>query len=121
MKMIIGLPNSGKTTYSQRYTDTVHYDLLNFTTRQRYARLGELVALGEAVFEGVFGERCRRMELLSKCPPDEQKICIWLNTPLEVCLARENRGRPPEVVLHHWRMFEPPTLDEGWDEIIIIN
>lgn len=121
MIIICGVPNAGKTTYSQQYKDAVHYDSLNMTTRQRYIYLNRLARRGDAVFDGVFGEGFRRKELVKSCPRGEKKICVWLNTPLEVCLARENRDRSPEVVLFHWQAFEPPTMDEGWDRIEVIE
>src|SRR5215470_13724340 len=48
-------------------------------------------------------------------------ICIWISCPIDVVLAR-NRARPAdqvvddEVVRLVFNTFEPPTLDEGFDE-----
>ena len=52
-----------------------------------------------------------------------KNTCIWLDTPLEICLDRERNGRKRSDHLVIWANdeFEPPTLDEGWDEIIIIR
>ena len=121
MTLICGLPNAGKTTYSQRYEGVTHYDGLHLTTRQRYEYLNALVKRGNAVLEGVFGEAKRRAEFIANTPPNERKVCIWLNTPEDVCHARENRGRPQAIVTLHAQTFQPPTYDEGWDEIIIIG
>lgn len=121
MTLICGLPNAGKTTYSRRFEGVIHYDNLKLTTRQRYEHLNDLVSKGNAVLEGVFGERKRRMEFISNTPANERKVCIWLNTPVDTCHARENRGRPQTIVTLHARTFQPPTYDEGWDEIIIIG
>ena len=122
MIIICGIPNAGKTTYSEQYNST-HYDEMNMTTRQRYEKLNELIRLGNAVIEGVFGEKWRREEFISSCPENEKKICIWLDTPLDICLEREAnyRQRPACLVVHHAQTFEPPTLYEGWDEIKIIR
>jgi AAA domain len=49
-------------------------------------------------------------------------ICIWICCPLDVALAR-NRARSPdhvvadEVVRLVFNTFEPPTLEEGFDEV----
>lgn len=121
MILICGIPNAGKTTYSSRYADVIHYDDMNLTTRQRYAELKRLAQEGNAIVEGVFGESKRRKELADSCPSAEKKICIWIDTPLEECLEREKNYRKRQlglVQIHH-KTFEPPTLDEGWDEIII--
>lgn len=122
MIIICGIPNAGKTTYSERY-NAVHYDDMNLTTRQRYVKLNEIIRQGDAVIEGVFGERKRRIEFVQSCPDGEKKTCIWLDTPLEVCLEREAayRQRPASMVICHAQVFQPPTLSEGWDEIIIIR
>lgn len=50
-----------------------------------------------------------------------KKTCIWIDTPLEECIQREDRNRPIEIILLHADTFEPPTYDEGWDEIIVIK
>ena len=41
--------------------------------------------------------------------------CIWLNTPIEIKKTREGYSKNCEY------FFEPPTYEEGWDEIIIIG
>jgi predicted kinase len=48
--------------------------------------------------------------------------CVWLDTPLEVCLernaARTGRAQVPLVgVLGTRRRFEPPSPEEGFDRI----
>jgi predicted kinase len=49
-------------------------------------------------------------------------ICIWISCPLDVALAR-NRARPPDQVVADdvirlvFNTFEPPTLEEGLDEV----
>ena len=116
--LVCGLPNSGKTTYSTRYDTALHYDdisRLSIKERDDVYR-----ASNAECFEGIFNTARSRRNILAQTKR-ERKVCIWINTPLEVCLARENRGRPPEVVLHHWQTFEPPTMDEGWDEVIVIE
>ena len=50
-------------------------------------------------------------------------ICVWLKTPLEVCLVR-NAARPSDQVVpeqavrnvHH--AIEPPSVDEGFETVI---
>jgi predicted kinase len=50
-------------------------------------------------------------------------IAIWVSCPLDVALAR-NRSRPPdqvvsdEVVRLVFNTFEPPTVNEGFDEVL---
>src|SRR5262245_17024357 len=53
-------------------------------------------------------------------------ICIWISCSLDVALAR-NRARrsdhivPDEVVRIVFNDFEPPTLEEGFDEVFKIE
>lgn len=123
--IICGLPNAGKTSYSTQYDNSIHYDELKLTTRQRYEQICEIARTdSNAVVEGVFGERKRRTEIVEACHSNGGKaICVWIDTPVEVCLERERnyRNRPDWLVLAHAKAFEPPTLDEGWDEILIVR
>ena len=118
MTLIIGLSNAGKTTYSQKYDNVLHLDDFPFN---KFLNCNEAVRKsdGNVVVEGIYNLRCRRKKLLEAVKGKPCKnICIWLNTPLEECLKRD--GRSEEIVMQGYRMFQPPTLDEGWDEIIVI-
>jgi len=120
MTLIIGIPNAGKTTYSAKYENVIHFDYVWSTNVYDY--LAELVKNNnDLCIEGVFGASEKRKKILQ-----ESKIkntCIWLDVPVEICLERERNGRKRSDHLVIWAAedFEPPTLDEGWDEIIIIN
>jgi AAA domain-containing protein len=52
-------------------------------------------------------------------------VCIWIRCPLDVALMR-NRARPAdqvvpdEVVQLVFNTFEPPTVEEGFDEVLEI-
>lgn len=108
---IIGHPNAGKTTYSGRFENVIHFDdYLGGHYADGYA----LAATMEHVtVEGLFQRRKTRIELLDALAHHSHKRCIWLDVPPEVCMRRPNfRGRA---------FMEPPTLDEGWDEIVRIR
>jgi hypothetical protein len=53
-------------------------------------------------------------------------VCIWISCALDVALAR-NRARPPdqvvseEVVRLVFNNFEPPTREEGFDEVLRVE
>lgn len=53
-------------------------------------------------------------------------ICIWISCPLDLALVR-NRTRPRDQVVPEdvvrlvFNNFEPPTVDEGFDEIFEIS
>ena len=114
--LICGLPNAGKTTYSKQFDKVLHLDdfppnkFLNCNEAVRKAR-------GDVVVEGIYNIRCRREKLLEACKRHDKKVCIWINTPLETCLAR---GRE-DIVRRGAMMFQPPSTAEGWDEVIVIE
>lgn len=123
MILIIGHPNSGKTTYSQQYGNVLHLD--NFPP-SKFLNCNEAVRKtdGNVVVEGIYNLRCRRKLLLEQVKDKDCKnICIWIDTPLEVCLERErnDRQRPEQMERHSYDVFQPPTYDEGWDEIIVVR
>lgn len=116
--LIIGLPNAGKTTYSERFENVLHLD--DFPP-SKFLNCNEAVrkAVDDVVVEGIYNLRCRRERLLEAYQGNGRKVCIWIDTPADVCVGRENRGRHEQVVRAH--LFQPPTYDEGWDEIIRIT
>ena len=110
LTLICGHPNAGKTTYSERFENVLHFD----EYLGRYAD-GYAIAAGmdDVVVEGLFQKRKTRLELLDALADHSPKVCIWVDTPTEVCKARPDfKGRA---------RMEPPTLDEGWDEMIVIR
>ena len=123
MVLIIGHPNAGKTTYSQRYDNVLHLDDFpnsKFLNCNKAVRETD----GNVVVEGIYNLRCRRKLLLEQVKnKDCKNICIWIDTPLEVCLERERnyRQRHEHIVKSSYDMFQPPSYDEGWDEIIRIK
>lgn len=112
--LICGHPRAGKTTYSQRYENVIHLDTTYGYMGSRYKGVCKVVEnLTDAVVEGVYWTKRQRQELLEACADKGRKVCIWLDTPLEVRQKREG-------YLKHKENFEPPTYEEGWDEIIRI-
>ena len=114
--LICGLPNAGKTTYSARYSNVIHID----EVRSKNA-LEMVKTTSNVCIDGVFPFSDKRKEFLNAYGGDGKKVCIWLNTPYDVCVKRENRNRSRIIIDNCHKLFEPPTLDEGWDEIIIIR
>ena len=124
MYLICGIPNAGKTTYSAQFEHVIHFDDFKPSARHpndQFQRCNQAAANADddVCVEGVYNSKRRRMELL-KAVADKpgKRICIWLDTPVEECCRRETRHRPIGIVHAHARSFQPPTLDEGWDEIV---
>lgn len=126
LTLICGIPNAGKTTYSKGYRNVLHLDRMSphrfvdkYTECARQASLYD----GDVTVEGIYSTREFRKALLEACEEQERKVCIWLDTPLDKCVEREEgyRKRPNLMVMMHHHNFEPPSYDEGWDEIVRIT
>ena len=120
LTLICGLPNAGKTTYSQRYANVIHLDDYPHP-RPAHCNATVRVAKGDVVVDGIYNTRYRRRKLLEAYQGRDKKVCIWLATPVRECIRRENRSRPQQVVLNQQERFEEPSLSEGWDEIIVVD
>lgn len=110
--LICGLPRAGKTTYSVRYKDV--FPVLHLDERGYCNILKKVEGLGDAVVEGVYETAKLRMELLHHYKGSERK-CVWLNTPTDVKKTRRGYVSALEYP------FESPTIDEGWNEVIVIE
>ena len=119
MVLIIGLPNAGKTTYSNQFDSVLHFDDIKHLPKKEQMKI-YATTTAECI-EGIYNTKKSRKAVLS-CTKAERNVCVWIDTPVDICLQREQeyRRRPCDIVLSHARGFEPPTYDEGWDEIIVI-
>lgn len=117
LTMICGLPNAGKTTFSKRYENVLHQDDIGTISNviQQVTRQTN----DDTITEGYYGRRKDRNRIISVY--NGKTKCIFLDISVEQSIQRENRNRNPQILRNASRFFEPPTLDEGWDEIIIIR
>ena len=116
--LICGLPNAGKTTYSKRFKSVLHYDDMSRMPKAERDRIFRTTDV-ECV-EGIFNTRESRRKFIQNQNYDH-RVCIWLDTPVDECIRRETRHRDEFFFRICGEHFEPPTLDEGWDEIIHIK
>lgn len=121
LTLIIGVPNAGKTTYSGRFKNVLHTDEIRPTKEVSFmdAVCNAVSEADDICVEGLFVTARHRKPIVESYKRDDKKVCIWLDTPLEECIAREDRGRSKFLVRDCYRAFQPPSYDEGWDEIII--
>lgn len=122
MVLIIGLPNAGKTTFSAKFPKVVHFDSIKGRGIERFNNVVSMVSEDNSLcVEGVY-EKARERTSLVKASK-EMNTCIWLDTPVDICVQRERygRNRSEHIVVWAAERFEPPTFAEGWDEIIIIR
>lgn len=122
LTLICGRSRAGKTTYSQRYDDVLHCDSVRAHYGEKYPKIYELVTpQKDIVLDGLFETAKKRIGLLQAYRGDSPKQCIWLDTDIKTIALRTTNGRSDSPKHARPHEFEPPTLSEGWDEIIIIR
>lgn len=121
MILICGLPNAGKTTYSSRFANVIHFDEVKGGRHRNDIVIDKVKKRQNIVVEGVYDKAEDRKKLVEAS--QEKNTCIWLDVSVDECIEREGRYRKRGKHLIIWcaESFEPPTLDEGWDEIIVIR
>lgn len=110
LTLVCGQPRAGKTTYAKRFDKVIHLDECGYRKVEKHVRRAE----GDVVVEGVYDKAMERKRLV-KAHDGSGFKCIWLDTPDEVRRSRYGWDKFCD------RDFEPPTYDEGWDEIVIIR
>ena len=115
LTLICGRSRAGKTTYAKRYDNVIHLDS-HGRLSQSYPRVLTKLGDGDVVVEGIYDTAELRTELLNAYKGQGKRVCIWLDTPLDVI-----KSRFFHVPSKHPYPFEPPTYSEGWDEIIVIR
>ena len=118
--LICGRARAGKSTYSERFENVIHLDSASKLPSTRYQAVLNVVAgtSEDIVIEGVYETADKRKTLLAAYKGKGAK-CIFIDTSLEVIAKRIAEQYSIHNVLP--RVFEPPTYDEGWDEIIRIT
>ncbi len=136
--VLCGIPGSGKTTLSTKIAfinkaKIYHYD--DFKKNFKYPHfkqvhqylykqiIQDLLSGNDIVLDDLhtcFEWRESLLSTLKDIPC--KKILIVMTTPLEECVRRnaqrEGRARLPDSVIYHLsRRYQPPSLEEGWDDI----
>ena len=147
--LTIGAPRAGKSTYvsqlvCQKVSPDKIRDELGVTIQESYnialMQIEKTLKKGEDVLLDATNqtEKKRRNMIAVGKPYASRIIGIWLNTPAELCIERhfqrmasgetserytkENQEPFEDIIRRYCEILEkePPTLDEGFDEIIII-
>ena len=114
--LICGIPNAGKTTYSSRFDNALHLDEIGAADKV----IGKMKQIdGDVVVEGYFGSAENRRKVRSAYNGEAR--CVFIDISVKESIKREKRNRHEAILRNASRFFEPPTLDEGWNEIIIIR
>ena len=127
--VLCGIPASGKTTISKKIAEkqnTIRFSFDEIGCLQHNELIPcviEALQSGKnVVVDSVYTRASWRKDILEAIKNiDCQRILIYMDTPLEECIRR-NSQRPNQLpdfmVRDIYNSIEPPTLDEGWDEIL---
>ena len=118
IKLICGRSRAGKTTYSKQFDNVIHLDFCSTYPSKYESALKKVEKQqGDVIIEGIYNTAERRTALLESYKGDGKRVCIWLDTPLDIIESRFFNSKAYKLP----HPFEPPTYSEGWDEIIIIR
>ncbi len=138
--VVCGLQGSGKTTYATQLAKDIgakSYEVDEFYSTHKHLSYSEITELLHAniqtdllncknvVLDGTYVTEFVRLKLLNSLADVPcRKTIVVMNTPLEECLQinanREHRV-PDHAVATFAKMYQHPTLEEGWDEIITVQ
>lgn len=138
--IMCGLPGAGKSTFTTSRPDleTVCMDRIRFelfgdeavqTNGRRVfeiamARVKNALEAGrDCVFDGTNTTRRRRRALMQRFS-GVRFVCVWVATPLDLCIQRNaarTRVVPVEVIKRYAQNFMTPDLSEGFAEILKIT
>lgn len=131
--MFVGLQGAGKSTYYHAHYAATHArvskDLMRSTHdregRQRRLVAEALAAGRSVVVDNTNATRSSRAALVELGRAyGARVVAVWFDVPIGECLARnrrrQGRARVPDVAIFATaRHLEPPTLDEGFDAVVV--
>lgn len=145
LKVIVGVPGSGKTTYCRDYIEysnngrTVHissdeirkeilHDENDQTNNSKVFEVMQERTLDalekgyDILYDATNITRKDRLSLLSKCPSYVIKEAVVCWAPIEMCIERDSsrdRTVGKDVIDRMLKRFQVPYFDEGFDRIYV--
>jgi predicted kinase len=129
--ILIGIQGSGKTTfYRERFSEThVRISLDEVRTRERErALVRECLKAGRPfVVDNTNALASERATYIAAAKAAGYRLtAYYFRIPLRAAIARNNRREPGEIIpvpalIATLKRLQPPTLDEGLDQIYIVE
>lgn len=130
--VMCGVPGSGKSTFSRKLAEERGLERFSFDEMQCFRLEEFLRSAVEAMREGKsvildttnlrVNVRKKVLQAVEDIPC--RKVVVYMDTSLEQCLYRNahREARLQDCIIEStYRSLQKPTLDEGWDEIIIVK
>lgn len=130
--VMCGVPGSGKSTFSRKLAEERNLERFSFD-EMKCIRLEELmrpaieaIQNGKSAILDTTNLRANVRKKVLQAVGDIQcrKVVVYMDTSLEQCLYRNahRETRLQDCIIEStYRSLQKPTLDEGWDEIIIVK
>jgi predicted kinase len=121
------LQGSGKTTYFEKHFATTHAHVsrdVQGTSDLESAVVRDCIRSGRSfVVDNTNAKRATRAPYIQQAKAAGFQIrCYFFDTPVRTAIGRNNHRKdkkpiPVPAILRAAKALEPPTLDEGFDEI----
>lgn len=139
--VLCGIPGSGKTTKAIQLAEENNAKLYSYDVIKHNSKLVYFEDISDIIYQNIRDDLLNGYNVIYDAPHTRlkhrngvlksisdiscKKILIVMDTALKECLNR-NSSRdgalclPEPIIYNFYNNFEPPTLDEGWDEIVYI-
>lgn len=129
--IFVGLQGSGKTTYFKNHFAASHEHIsrdIQQTAEREAASRRECIRLGRPfVLDNTNASRAGRAPYIKEAKAAGfEVLCYFFDTPVRTAIGRNNHRKdkkpiPVPAILRTAKRLEPPSLEEGMDEIRIIK
>lgn len=129
--VMCGVPGSGKSTCSKQMAEEhglthISYDELRCRHQSEFIRpaVAALRDGNNTIMDSTNLRISERKNILQAVADIScKKVVVFMNTSLQECLYRNahREARLSEIAVEGMhRIMQKPTLDEGWDEILVV-
>ena len=144
LTLLVGIPACGKSTHAKKFadasiiilsSDAIRKELLNDETNQKnnpiifaelYKRARNHLQNGlDVIIDATNISIFDRNRVLQNFTDMEiKRKAVVIQCPVEECIKRDSkreRSVGKDVIFRYARNYQPPTLDEGFDDVIFIE